>query len=413
MAGALLLQILLARRPDLRIGALLGLVLAAGLLTKQNALPALLLLPLSLLCFDWSEADRRRRLRTWLLAIGIVVVLVAAAEWWQRSSSYWDDRNAAMEDILLWPARSVGDVLDDPFGVFGQNWDTYWPALLGYVTAPLLATTLVGAWLLLRRQPRLALLLLAWILVPFMIGMAFQLRPYPRHAMFLMPPAIVLSAYAIVWGARFAERRMSRPAAVAACSAAAALLIAPALVLDARVLARPATAEYPGLDYWQYVAGWPGGRPWSGAADQIESRATGPRVVIATPGGSYSVLRQLLGDDDRYVFAPVGSRAADRAQFGLFDTSGFPVKTRGFEARMARRGFIEISALHQAQRAVLRAARTGCGGAVVVLSAASAARRSDRPAAHPVAPAVAYGSAGTAGGSRPGSGGARGRRRAR
>ncbi len=45
MAAALLVQIELARRPDLRLATLLGLVLAAGVLTKENTRPALALLP--------------------------------------------------------------------------------------------------------------------------------------------------------------------------------------------------------------------------------------------------------------------------------------------------------------------------------------------------------------------------------
>ena len=53
----------LARRPSLRWGALLGPFFAAGALTKENTLPALALLPLSLLCFDWSQPECSAALR--------------------------------------------------------------------------------------------------------------------------------------------------------------------------------------------------------------------------------------------------------------------------------------------------------------------------------------------------------------
>jgi hypothetical protein len=39
MAAAFYLQVDFARRPDLRVAALLGLVLAAGVLTKENTKP--------------------------------------------------------------------------------------------------------------------------------------------------------------------------------------------------------------------------------------------------------------------------------------------------------------------------------------------------------------------------------------
>jgi 4-amino-4-deoxy-L-arabinose transferase-like glycosyltransferase len=87
MATALYLQVELARRPDLRVAALLGLTLAAGYLTKDNTKPALALLPVSLLIFDWSETGRRERLRTWLWGVGIVVLMLAAAQLVMRASS--------------------------------------------------------------------------------------------------------------------------------------------------------------------------------------------------------------------------------------------------------------------------------------------------------------------------------------
>jgi len=153
--------------------------------------------------------------------------------------------------------------------------------------------------------------------------------------------------------------------AAIACLAAAGLVLAPAVILDARVLAHPATARYPGLDYWQYVAGWPAGGPWRGAADLIERRATGLEVVILTPG-SYGVLRQILEDGDRYVFASASSAPAARAQFGLFDTAGFPVDPKGFDLQLARRGFVRIGRFDRPRGPCPGPREPSCGGSVIV-----------------------------------------------
>lgn len=365
MASALLLQIALARRPDPRLGALLGVVLGVGVLTKQNTLPALALLPISLLCFDWSEPGRRRRIFKWLLAVAIAIGLVVAADLVQHSSRYYVKREEAMQDIFTWPARSVTDVLNDPFGVIGQNWATYRPALIGYLTVPIILTTLAGAVLSWRNRPRLTLVLLAWLLVPFAVGMLFQLRPFPRHAMFLVPPALVLSAYALVEGCRLAGRRLPRLGAAIASSAAVGLVLAPAVILDGRVLAHPATARYPGLDYWQYVAGWPAGGPWDGAADLIRRRATGRRVVVLTPG-PYSVLSQMLGD--RYTLATPRSPLARRARLGVVDMAGFPVDPKGFDVEMARRHFVPMGRFARPRGPCSGAREPSCGGAVIVFA---------------------------------------------
>ena len=89
MAAALYLQVEFARRPDLRVAVLLGLVLAAGMLTKENTKPALALLPLSLLCFDWDAPDRAERLKRWLIGVGIAAVMVVAALLLLRASSLY------------------------------------------------------------------------------------------------------------------------------------------------------------------------------------------------------------------------------------------------------------------------------------------------------------------------------------
>ncbi len=284
-----------------------------------------------------------------------------------RTSSYWDERELAVKNVLVWPARTLDTVLDAPFGNIDTNWDAYWSALSGYVTIPLLVTTLAGSLLLLRRDPRLAVLLLAWILVPFLIGMMFQLRPYPRHAMFIVPPAIVLSAYALVQAALFVRLRLPRRAALATCAVAGVLLLVPAIVLDSRVLAHPDTARYPGLDYWQYVAGWPAGGPWDKAADLIKSRASGRPVVIATPRGRYTVLAEILGD--RYVWVPIDSPLAARAQFGVYDDEGFRNRKNTFAPAIGARGFVRATKFTRPSEPCSGPREDRCGGSVTVYHA--------------------------------------------
>jgi 4-amino-4-deoxy-L-arabinose transferase-like glycosyltransferase len=366
MASALLLQIALARRPDVRVATLLGVVLAAGLLTKQSTLPALALLPVSLLCFDWSQPGLRRRLTVWLTGVAIVLVLVAAAEAVQRSSPYWDEREEAVADILIWPVRSVDAVLDHPFALLDQNWDTYRPAVIGYLTVPLLLAAAAGAALAWRQDRRTTAVLLAWVVLPFMVGILFQLRPAPRHAMFLMPPLLVLAAHAIVSGARLAGRRLDRRAAAAACAVGTVVLVLPAVIFDGRVLAHPDTAHYPSGDYWQYVAGWPAGGPWKHTTELIERRASGRRVVILTPG-PYDTLRLSLDDSDRYRFVTPDAALADRAHFAVFDTAGFPVEPKGFAQEASRRGFGGVARYSRPVAHCIPRPGAPCGGTVVVL----------------------------------------------
>jgi 4-amino-4-deoxy-L-arabinose transferase-like glycosyltransferase len=343
MAAALYLQVELARRPDLRVAVLLGVVLAAGVLTKENTKPALVLLPLSLLCFDWTGPDRGARLKRWLAGVGIAAAMVVAATLSLRASSLYHLYEQSREDPLLYTVRPIRDVLTDPFEELGRTWAAYRPAFGGYVTLPLIGAAIAGAALGLRRRPRLTAVLLAWILLPLAVSMLFSTLPYPRHVMYVMPAAVVLMAYAIVEANRWMRAVLAPRAAALASGLAAAALLAPALLLDARVLAHPDTARYPGTDDVQYVTGTGAGSVWPDVADTIRARADGPRVPILTTRSYSQVLEMLLGPDPRYVFVSGSSPLAPQAQFSLddpqipfFDPQAVNVVKDGAFVRIAR-----------------------------------------------------------------------------
>ena len=138
--------------------------------------------------------------------------MAAAAYVVLRSSSRYPDFEKARENPLLYTVRPLGDVLRDPFGAVGPAWSAYRPAFAGYVTLPLFAAALAGAVLALRQHWGLALILLAWIFVPFTVAMLFSTAPFPRHVMYLLPPGIVLAAFALVEGVQLARRLMPRAA---------------------------------------------------------------------------------------------------------------------------------------------------------------------------------------------------------
>jgi 4-amino-4-deoxy-L-arabinose transferase-like glycosyltransferase len=320
MVSALYLQYELARKPDLRVALLLGLVLAAAWMTKENTKPALVLLPLSLLCFDWSPAGRRERLRTWLLGVAIVAVLVVAAQLVLQSSSLYSTLQATRASPF-YTVRSVHEVLTDPFGSWGTAWSAFRPAFVGYVSIPLLVAAAGGALLAWRRDARLVLLLLGWIAVPFLVSMCFSTFPFPRHIMYVVPPLVVLMAYGIVGGARLVVEALPTRVGFAVAALALLLLLLPALRLDWRVLAHPVSAKYPGKDDQQYVTGTGGGSPWPGVRDELRRRARGPQVVILHPNANPERVELLLGLDPRYVFVRGDSPLARRAQFALTDRS--------------------------------------------------------------------------------------------
>jgi 4-amino-4-deoxy-L-arabinose transferase-like glycosyltransferase len=322
MAAALLAQIELARRPSLRLGVLLGCVLAAGVLTKENTKPAIVLIPLSLLVFDWSPSDRRRRLRTWVAGVAIAVAMAVLANVVMRLSAYWDELVRNREEEGLYTVRAVGDVLADPFSSWGKAWSAFWPAIEQYLTLPLLVAAVAGALLGLRRAPRLTALVLAWIAVPTVVALSFASLPFPRHIMYVVPAMLVLAALALVEGGRLLAARLPARRAAPACAVGLALVAAPALVYDARVLAHPDTVRYPDGDDLQYVTGTGGGAIWPSVAATLRERAPAGPVVVLHPRAVPLVV-DLMMEEPRFTFPAGRDPRARGADFVLMDEIPF------------------------------------------------------------------------------------------
>ena len=344
MASALYLQIELAREPRMSRAVLLGLVIGAATLTKESTKPALALLPLSLLCFDWSPEGRRERLRTWLWGVAAVLGLFVLAQLLLHASSRYDELEAH-RDTPLYTVRSIKDVLTDPFASWGIAWHAYRPAFFEYISIPLLVAGAAGTVLAWRRDMRLTVLLLAWIAVPLVISLSFTTLPFPRHVVYLVPPAIALMALALVRGADWIAERVPGRAAPALTAVAAVLVLLPALRLDARLLAHPATAKYPGADQ-KYISGTAGGAPWPVFADEIRRRAPQGEVRIVDVGNNATVVRLLLGLDSRYLFV---SRTPDdlaRARFAITDELPGPFINRALLAQVER----QFKLIHECRR---------------------------------------------------------------
>jgi 4-amino-4-deoxy-L-arabinose transferase-like glycosyltransferase len=324
VAGALYLQIRLAERPTLRTALLLGLVLAAAVLTKESGKSAVALLPLSLLVFDWTSVGVRQRLARWAGCAALAAGLAGLAYLWMRSSSLWGEAEDLRKIPIQYPVRPLSAALDDPITALKHSVPEYRVDMVAYFTVPLLLAAAGGWVLLLRERLRLALLLTVWIVVPLMAALLLPYSPYARHIMFLTPTLVVLAGIGLARGVSFAAQRWGRrPAGPAAIALGVALVFTPALVLDGRVLADPAGAKYPGADTYQYVSGPSGGAIWPGVADEIRRRTGGQPAIVLKSAAVTFVLEFLL-DDPKVRFVYGDDPRARQAKLILQDSLPFP-----------------------------------------------------------------------------------------
>ncbi|MGI8558328.1 MAG: ArnT family glycosyltransferase [Solirubrobacteraceae bacterium] len=270
-------QLRLAQRPRLDLALIYGLLLGAGLLNRQVALLGLLLAPASLVLFEWTAPDRRPRLLRWG---GFTVLAFALAGLIHSIELLAPNRNqlpALLAQIHHF--RPLGAALRDPFALVPQNWPGFGGALWGYVTWPLLLL-LAGVCAVAARARELRVGLLAlWAAGPIFAGLLLVQFGYARYIMSAIAPLTILIALGGVRAARCLGARAPRRWV----ALAAALLLLPALVSDARVLASPATARLPGEDDWQFVGGWPAGTGLDRIAAALQRRlpARGTLTTIA------------------------------------------------------------------------------------------------------------------------------------
>ncbi len=283
VASALYLQIRLARRPTMANGLLLGIVLAACVLTKESGRVAVYLLPLSLICLDWRN-EPRRNLTRWAKAAAVAVLLAGAAYSFMRLSPAYRGLDETRQ-AWGYPVRPYGEALAHPHRWFDANWPHYRLALDGYLTVPLALAACLGLLVAVRRRTAEAILLLSWVLVALAAALVLVTVAYPRYLALAMPLLAVFAGIGLAQLASLVARLLGDGSlARLAGVLGATIFLIPALRLDADIVSAPSTATYPGFDDEQYISGAYAGTGWKAVADEITRRTHGRGAVIAYSG---------------------------------------------------------------------------------------------------------------------------------
>jgi 4-amino-4-deoxy-L-arabinose transferase-like glycosyltransferase len=322
---ALYLQVRLAQQPTSRDGLLLGLALAVGLLTKQSGEFAVILIPVSLLLLSWRAPDRVRVAARWLGCVILALLIAYGLYSVERLSPLYYERAAIAKSLHQYTPLSTA--LHDIGAIFQRNWPGYRAELDDYLTVPLVLTFAVGAGLLLARQTRTGLVILAWIVIPLAGVVLIAARPLGHYLVPAVTPALVPIALGLVETCRAVSSRLSHGRSIVALGALVVVALAPALWFDIHFVADPARTELPAYDDRELVTDAAAGSGWQQIVDIIERGSVGqPRPhTIAYAGLITYDVSLLLGDpsDVRYPYVPIDSPAAPQAQF-VVDTDGLP-----------------------------------------------------------------------------------------
>ncbi|MDX6629542.1 MAG: Dolichyl-phosphate-mannose-protein mannosyltransferase [Gaiellales bacterium] len=250
VAAAVLVSIRLVQRPRPATAVLLGLCIGAGGLTKPTAAVAVVVLPFTLVLFDYASPERRRRLLVWAGYAALAVVLGYAITSIARLTPLYDQPMVPKENH-----RGLGQVFDDIGPRLRANGPLQWNAITGYLTTPGLLLAAIGVIAGLRRQRAATAILAVWTLSVLASALLLALWPYPRYFAAAIVPlsAFVVLGGVAVWDALVDGSWMRRSWRIAVAAVVVLVSLTPALRYEGQVLADPVNTAYPGADLEGYV----------------------------------------------------------------------------------------------------------------------------------------------------------------
>ena len=269
---SLFLIILLVRRIRLDIALILGMMVGGGVLTKTNAFFNIYLLPLSLILFNWTEKNTKKRLIKWLGLAAIAVIIAYCFYSILRLSPYFyiiTEKNAN----FVYPLK---DWLEHPFTFFIGNWKAFWDWTNRYLTWPLLALA-VGSFFISKSFLREKIVLFLWFIIPIVALGLFGKTLFPRFIFFMILPLLPLIAFSLV--NIYTKFKMLYIFLIFLF-----LVFMLAFKTDYLILNDFANAHIPVSDTNQYLTDWPAGGGIKKSIEFFEKEAKKGKIYIATQG---------------------------------------------------------------------------------------------------------------------------------
>jgi 4-amino-4-deoxy-L-arabinose transferase-like glycosyltransferase len=259
---------LLAKTRRLDIALLLGMGAGLSLLVKSSALFYVLMVPFAYAVLTPPKLWRSREILKYLGLVLVVWGLAAVIYNIQRLSPWMhmiSEKNAFF-------TVQYREIFREPIRIFNNLTDVFrWQS--AYTTLPVLLLSAFGLYQLVRKQAKIALLLLGWLGGP-MLGTILLARLFaPRYIIYVTPFFLLFAAYGL---SRIMVRRQI---------GVALMTLAVPGYLIARLLLDPIHFPYVNVDEG-YVNGWSAGNGTKQIADWAVARSVqvGEPIYIYTEG---------------------------------------------------------------------------------------------------------------------------------
>ncbi len=296
--------ILLSKTLRLDIAMFLGYLLGGAVLTKTSGMINFLLLPASILCFNFEKTKKKPFLKLvllWGVAIFIGLVMYNLL----RLGPEFNQLSSRNQDYLFSPQELIGRPLDPFMPHFNDIFD-WFPKLL---TWPILFCSSVGLFYILYSFHKLGFIILLWGTVPLILEMAFLKTFTARYLLPTIPTLLIIGGYGII---HILPRFVSHKPLSFILMLVVVLPLP--LYFNYRLLKDPAIAPLPKNERRGYLEDWTAGYGFSEIAQFLLEKNTNQKVVVGTEGFFGTLPDGLYIYLDKSNIAVVGSHATISAQ---------------------------------------------------------------------------------------------------
>ncbi len=271
---ALFLTILLAKFPRLDLAMILGAVIAGGILTKPSGWFFLLVMPVSIILFNFKKPFLQRLGK--LLALWLVVAGIA----WLGYNALRLGPNFHLiairnQDYVF----TIAQVLKHPFDPFFSHLADIWDWFGTLLTWPIFFAALAGAAFAIWKKDKVLIFILIWATIPLLIQAEIAKVFTARYLIFNATPLVFLSAIFVAFAFDFLTKKLK----FLSYFALILLLILPSIFIF-NSLTDPAKAALPKKERSGYLEEWTAGTGIADVANFIAERAKHRKIMVGTEG---------------------------------------------------------------------------------------------------------------------------------
>lgn len=267
----LFFAVLLVKHRRLDTALLLGISVGAGMLTKASGLIFLLMTPLTGLLLDLKSKKIIKTIFIWVGFLALAAVLAEAIYSILRLSQFFYRIEQKNYEFII----PLSEFLKQPFAMTWGNAKSLFKWQLGYLTLPI-ASLIIFAFFD-KKNLKEKLILLGYVVAPFIMIASFNKIIFPRFLLFSTPFLLILASYGLDYLTSLTKLKPQKFILIL-------FFLSVAAYTSVVYAVNPKKADIVQADRDQYVDSWPAGWGINETVDYLKKESADKPIYVGTQG---------------------------------------------------------------------------------------------------------------------------------